>query len=177
VPEYRAIIAKAPTTKVPPGCADGVVERLRTFDTVVRANPDDPDSETIGKSDALKTEGRYTMLYPRAADWRAIARQLPKGPNRDAALMEEDAIADLLGDENWPRQSWPDSQPERRFAIRYFNKGLAVHPRDCLNNDGYCGPVRRVGDDFAPRSYVAASDADLVTRFERSASGDDARSF
>jgi hypothetical protein len=52
-----------PVTLLPPGCANGVIERVRALDTVARADPDDIDSEIIGKVGALKTEGQHVILF------------------------------------------------------------------------------------------------------------------
>ena len=69
---------------------------------------------------------------------------------RAKALAKETDIADLLADEQWPpRPRWP-SEPERRFAIRYFNRGEAKRPAPEAD-DFYCGPVHWRDSKLVPR--------------------------
>lgn len=165
---------------VPPGCAAGVHERYRFRDVPVRTDPGDPASPMTARCSALLTGGRYTVLYPRAADWRAIANGLPDDLKK-AAMKREDAIADLLGDRQWPFPYRPPTKPESRFAGRYFNGGVTVSP-DIIDDDDYCGPVVWRGDKLVPRRPQADPDdpddpvivrTDVVDKFDAALSADD----
>ena len=62
------------------------------------------------------------MLYPRAVDWRAIARRLPEGAV--TALGREDDIASML-DENWPLRPYTKkSKQTKRWAIAWQSSGM-----------------------------------------------------
>jgi hypothetical protein len=187
---------------VPPGCADGVVERVRVFDSVVRSDPDDDDAPIIGKTDALRTEGRHVILYPCARDWRAVARQLPDGPDRKAALKQEDAISGLLTDEHWPpRPYWPNSKPTKRWGVAWqhlddvYHAALDVPPikpivswprpplfemaqKRCSNDvddDDYAGAVVARNGEFVSRRHDSGPkvERDLVDRFNAAITRED----
>jgi hypothetical protein len=175
LPDDAWLIAEAieyfGATKVPTGSADGVDERVRDLDTVKRADPDDDYSPIVGHTDALRTEGR---LYPRATNWRALARELPPGADRDAALKRERTIAGLLGDTFWPRLPGP-AKPERRFATPYFNRGLDVFPRGKRDvaDPIFCGPfVERDGKLVPLRQKHKHVIGDAVDRIDKTASTD-----
>ena len=122
-PEDQWIIIQKPeyfgSAKVPAGCAADIIERYRSPDRVLLGDPDDDYSPTIGKTDTLRTESWYS-LHPRATDWRDVARALPPGPERDAALERESTIARLLK-EHWPRPAyWPSqSKARKRFSVSW----------------------------------------------------------
>jgi hypothetical protein len=162
-------------TKLPPGCAADIVEkdRVRSLDRVLRGDPDDDYSPTIGKADALRTEGWYSRL-PRAVDWRAIARELPPGPDRDAALKREDTIARLLADDRWPCPAyWPTkSKPTKRWAVAWHNCGVnyplrGVERRSDETDDDFAGAVTSHNGKLTPRQHDSGPRVkrDLVDRF------------
>jgi hypothetical protein len=126
------------------------------------------------------------MLYPRAADWRSIARALPHDL-RKQALAREDHIASLLADKTWPPcPHWPDSEAEKRFTVRYFNAGVSHLPqypkaksKACItdvDHPDFCGPVVWHNGKPVARSYydegrIVASD--VVDKLGAATSSDD----
>jgi hypothetical protein len=108
----------------------------------------DADDEGVG---GIFTEG-VTLVMPRstrwqrAAPWREIARELPAGPNRDAALEREGIIAGLL-DYDPPNPYRPTAPIERRFATQYVNALQDVRPRIV----DYYGPVTVRKGKLVPR--------------------------
>jgi hypothetical protein len=151
-----------------------------------------------GKTSALLSESRYSGL-PRSVDWREIARELPAGPERDAALKRESAITRLLA-EYWPKPAyWPSTSKRRKpWSVSWQHvddvhyappdvppiKDLIFHrcppPFEMqqkrrstdVNDDDYAGAVVARNGELAPRRHDSGPKVkrDVFDRFNAASS-------
>jgi hypothetical protein len=165
--------------KVPPGCAIGYPPN-GTLDIDAQRYHDADDAESEAERIVVRpyrlwhTEGH--VKAQRAARWRDIAKALPAGSERNAALANERTIARVLGDtakhERDLNPYHPTSKPEARFTASWLNVGLTSSrppvfetPRDTppqtmdgarwhstdIDDDNFAGPVKRCGTELVPR--------------------------